>query len=112
MDIKHCKQKEIKTLECVYLTEDNVKEFIENILKETNENSNIRFKEIKYSSYAAYLMYNKNAYTYKEYPTYCMFRYNNWYVKNKDKFPYWSEYGKNEFEEIFEFINEVVNNWV
>ena len=65
---------------------------------------------IKYSSYAAYLMYNKNAYTYKEYPTYCMFRYNNWYVKNKDKFPYWSEYGKNEFEEIFEFINEVVNN--
>ena len=54
MEIKHCKQKEVKTLECIYLTEDNAKEFIENILKEVNDNENIRFKEIKYCNITAF----------------------------------------------------------
>lgn len=91
MEIKHCTLKE--KLECVYLTKENVKEFLKlvypNLLKDDNFDKFIKEDTEKY------ILFNCGAYE-------KFYVYNLWYVKeNYD----WIGYSEEGFNETYIFVD-------
>ena len=93
MKIKHCRDK--MTLECIYLTKENHKDFLNYIMYFTNykiEENNEKYILVKD------LYYNSLHF----------FMYNNWYV-NEYNYEHqrfqWTGYSNKEFKYKYDFIN-------
>lgn len=89
-----CKSR--KTKECVYLTKENIKEFIKN--------------NYPYLSYDTCIVKTDNYIKiYSPYGDFT-FHYNYWYVNNGDTYPKWINYSEEEFNDEYELIITNSNN--
>lgn len=102
--MKHCRLKENKNLECIYLTKENVNDFLHTEFKDMFKQGTMTVEDRfeKYNDVVTVIKYKSNPYT--DLMRLEMFYHNRWYVKNKESLPYWTGYTEKEFNELYEVI--------
>ena len=101
-----CRLKENKNLDCIYLTKENVKDFLHTEYKDMFEQGlmTIEKKFEKYDDVVTVVKYKTSPRTHRELDKIEMFYHQRWYVKNRESFPYWTCYTEKEFHELYEEI--------